>query len=177
MSIKNQKFSRRSWPLRVIKDKEIVDDSWTLYDESALESGLPEADAIVPYTYWKDHRDELSSREGAKLGIVVGGEDDIEEIAAEAEGFELIAIDFPAFKDGRGYSQARILRDHYHYKGDIRAVGDVLRDQLYFMHRCGISSFLVKEDKDLEDALHGFSDFSVKYQTAADAAPPIYRQR
>jgi uncharacterized protein (DUF934 family) len=86
-------------------------------------------------------------------------------------------VEFPAFKDGRGYSHARILREHHGYKGDIRAVGDVLRDQLFLMQRCGISSFYVREDTDIEAALIGLSDFSVKYQTAADGATPVYKQR
>lgn len=90
---------------------------------------------------------------------------------------ELIALDFPAFKDGRCYSHARLLRERYDYQGELRAVGDVLRDQLFFMKRCGIDSFQLRSDKDMEDALNAFNDFSVKYQTAADGAPPIYDVR
>ena len=105
--------------MRVIKDNKIIEDNWTLYSESQLESGLPEGDVLLPYRFWKEYREKLVSRAEGKIAIVVQGEDDIEEIAAVAEEFELIAIDFPAFKDGRGYSQARILRDHHQYKGDI----------------------------------------------------------
>ena len=91
--------------------------------------------------------------------------------------FELVALEFPKFTDGRSYSHARRLRDRFGYRGEIRAVGEVLRDQLFFMQRCGIDSYQVREDKDAEDALKGLSDFSVKYQTAADGAPPVYKLR
>ncbi len=163
--------------MRVIKDNKVVEDSWQIVDESELKSGLPGGDIILPYSYWQSNREVILSRNDGELGLLINGDDDIEELAEDLEFFAIIAIDFPAFKDGRGYSHARILRDHYNYTGDLRAVGDVLRDQLYFMQRCGISSFLIKEEKDIEDAMRGFSDFSVKYQTAADGAEPVYKQR
>ena len=89
----------------------------------------------------------------------------------------MIAIDFPAFKDGRGFSQARLLRERYGYKGEIRAVGDVARDQMFFMARCGINAFEVKPGRSLEDALKAFNDFSVTYQPAADDGRPFFLRR
>ena len=163
--------------MRVIKDNKIIEDSWQIIEESVLESGLPAGDVILPFSFWQTNREELLSRSDGELGLLINGDDDIEELAGDLKHFAIIAIEFPAFKDGRGYSHARILRDHYNYSGDLRAVGDVLRDQLYFMQRCGMSSYLIKEEKDIEDAIRGFSDFSVKYQTAADGAEPVYKQR
>ena len=89
----------------------------------------------------------------------------------------MLALEFPNFKDGRSYSHARLLRERFGFRGELRAVGDVLRDQLFFMQRCGIDAFQVREDKDAEDALRGLSGFTVKYQTAADGLPPIYKTR
>ena len=89
----------------------------------------------------------------------------------------IIALDFPAFKDGRSYSHARILRDRYNYEGELRAIGNVLRDQMFFMLRCGINCFEVTEGKNAEDALKSFNDFTVRYQAAADDAVPIYKLR
>ncbi len=162
--------------MRVIKDNEVVDDSWQQIQESDTEKAIPEGDVIVPFSYWQAHRLDLVERKG-KLGVCINGDDETEEVAKDLAYFDLIAVDFPAFKDGRGYSHARILRDQYEYKGDLRAVGDVLRDQLYYLQRCGINSFHVREDMDYEDAMKGFSDFSVKYQTAADGALPVYKDR
>ncbi|MFT5132461.1 MAG: hypothetical protein ACI9SC_000926 [Gammaproteobacteria bacterium] len=162
--------------MRVIKDKKIVDDNWQRLEEADIGEELPPGDLIIPFAYWRTHRSELLEREG-QLGVCIDGDDETDEVAKDLKNFDLIALDFPLFKDGRGYSHARIIRDHYGYKGDLRAVGDVLRDQLFFMQRCGISSFHLSEGKDLEDALKGFSDFTVKYQTAADGAVPVYKQR
>jgi uncharacterized protein (DUF934 family) len=162
--------------LRVIKDNQVVDDGWVRV--AALEPGqaVPEGDVILPFRYWKENRTGLIGRKG-RIAVCLDGDDRVEAMAGELDQFELIALDFPKFRDGRCYSHARLLRDRYHYKGDIRAVGDVLRDQLFFMKRCGISSFHVRGDKNINDALTAFRDFTVKYQTAADGAPPVYKLR
>ena len=162
--------------MRVIKDSKVVEDSWQRLQEADTEETLPDGDVIIPFTYWQSHKVELLEREG-RLGVCVNGDDETEVVAKDLQHFDLIALDFPAFKDGRGYSHARTLRDHHGYQGDIRAVGDVLRDQLFYMRRCGISSFHLREGKDIEDAMKGFSEFSVKYQSAADGAAPVYKQR
>ena len=93
------------------------------------------------------------------------------------DSFSIIALDFPIFKDGRSYSHARLLRERYNYKGELRAVGDVLQDQLFFMERCGIDSFQIRDDKDIEQALNGLKGFSVRYQAAADDTIPISERR
>jgi len=167
--------------LQVIKDKQIVEDSWQrlieVDDDQALPVGdLPEGDIIVPFKYWQAHQQALQERAG-KLAVCLDGDDETEEVAKQSAQFELIALNFPAFTDGRSYSHARLLRERYGYQGELRAVGDVLRDQLFFMQRCGIDSYQLREDKDIEDALNAFDEFSVKYQTAADGAEPIYKYR
>ena len=88
----------------------------------------------------------------------------------------MITINFPAFADGRGYSLARLLRERHAYQSEIRAVGDVLRDQLFYMKRCGFNAFAIREDRCTEDALNAYNDFSITYQGATDNAEPIYRQ-
>lgn len=162
--------------MRVIKDKRIVEDGWRRLQTVEPEQALPEGDIIIPFRYWVEHREALSSREG-RLAVCIDGEDETEEVARYLQHFPLIALDFPVFKDGRCYSHARLLRDRHNYTGELRAVGDVLRDQLFYMQRCGIDSFHLRADKDMEDALKAFNDCSVKYQAAADGAAPVYRLR
>jgi len=162
--------------LRVIKNKEIVEDSWQRLRQEDISDALPEGDIIVPLSFWKEHEELFKGRTG-RFGVCINGDDDMQDVVAGLDQFEIIAVDFPQFKDGRSYSNARMLRQHYAYQGEIRAVGDVLRDQLFYMQRCGIDSFQVRSDKDLEDALQGLSDFSVTYQAAADGAQPVYKQR
>ncbi len=88
----------------------------------------------------------------------------------------MIAIEFPIYRDGRGYSQARILRDRYSYEGELRAVGDVLKDQMFYLHRVGFNAFEVRADRSIEDALKSLKDFSVTYQPAVDNPLPLRRR-
>ncbi len=162
--------------MKIIKDQVIVEDGWKRLSEIEPDASLPAGDVIIPCAYWLEHKDTLMSREG-KLGICINGDDDMYEVAKDIEHFDLIALDFPAFVDGRSYSNARLLRDRYNFKGELRAVGDVLRDQLFYMQRSGINAFQLREDKNLEDALNAFTELSVKYQTAADGAEPVYKYR
>lgn len=140
------------------------------------EEVIPDGDIVLPFQYWKDNQETLKSRNG-DTAVCINGDDRIEDIVQYLAQFSLLALEFPAFKDGRCYSHARLLRDRYHYQGDLRAVGDVLRDQLFYMMRCGFSSFFIRSDKDIEDALNGLKDYTVTYQTAADGAPPVYKLR
>ncbi len=162
--------------MRVIKDKQIIEDNWQRLDQIDVDQELPEGKAIFPFSYWQANRGKLIEQ-GSKYAVCINGDDATEEVAKDLEHFELIALEFPVFADGRSYSHARLLRQKYNYKGELRAVGDVLRDQLFFMQRCGIDSFHLREDKDIEDALNAFNDFSVKYQSAADGAEPLYKVR
>jgi uncharacterized protein (DUF934 family) len=162
--------------LRVIKDNQVLEDDWIWLPSIEKNGVLPQGNIIVPLKYWQENRDALTSRDG-KLAVCINGEDSLHELVQHLQDFPLIALEFPAFKDGRCYSHARLLRDRYHYQGDLRAVGDVLRDQLFYMKRCGFSSFCVRDDKDIQDALNGLKDFSITYQTAADGNIPIDKRR
>ena len=163
--------------MRVIKDNQVIDDNWQRIDITDEKTSVPAGDIIVPFSYWTEHKSELLERKDGRIAICIHGEDAIEEVVGDLQYFQLIALDFPAFKDGRNYSHARLLRDRYGYRGELRAVGDVLRDQLFFLRRCGFDSFQIREDKDINDAIRGFSDFSVTYQTAADGAAPVHKNR
>ena len=162
--------------MRVIKDMAVIQDNWQRLEQPEVAQVLPAGDVIVPFNHWLDNRESLNSSKG-HLAICINGNDEIETVAKYIQLFDLIALEFPAFVDGRSYSHARLLRERYNYTGELRAVGDVLRDQLFFMQRCGIDSFQLREDKDAKEALKAFNELSVKYQAAADSAKPIYRYR
>jgi uncharacterized protein (DUF934 family) len=162
--------------LQVIKHRQIVTDDWQRLTDINPGDELPSGKVIVPFAYWQVNREKLIAH-GKKYAVCINGDHEAEEVARDIEHFELIALEFPNFRDGRCYSHARLLRERYGYQGELRAVGDVLRDQLFFMERCGIDSFAVRADKNIEDALKAFTEFSVKYQTAADRAVPIYKLR
>ena len=162
--------------MQVIKHRQIITDDWQRLTDIKPGDELPSGKVIVPFAWWQAIRERLIA-ENKKYAVCINGDHETEDVASDLEYFELIALEFPAFKDGRCYTHARLLRERYGYQGELRAVGDVLRDQLFFMERCGIDSFEVRPDKNIEDALKAFTEFSVKYQTAADRAVPIYKLR
>lgn len=103
--------------------------------------------------------------------------DDPAKVAGELEGVARVEVNFPKFGDGRGYSIGRLLRERYGYKGELRAIGDVLRDQLRLMFRCGFDAYALRADKDFNDALNAFDEFTVQYQGAFDEPAPLFRRR
>ncbi len=111
------------------------------------------------------------------LGVRLEPDHDPVSIVDDLDRFSLIAVVFPKFTDGRGYSIARLLRDRYDYRGRLRAVGDVLRDQLFYMLRCGFDSFALKHEEQIEGALSAYHDFSEAYQTSVDRRVPLFARR
>ena len=162
---------------RIIKNDQVVDESWHLLPKDATLDGLSNCDdLIVPLALWREHAHALKARDGG-LGVWLDSDEQVEEIADDLAHFQVVALNFPAFTDGRHYSSARLLRERYRYQGEIRAIGDVLRDQLFLMRRCGFDAFAVRADRDPYDALEGLKVFSVTYQAAADDPRPLFRRR
>lgn len=160
---------------RLIKNLAVTHDDWVRVPQGEWEAAqpLPPGRLIVPLGFWLHHRDALTNRGGA-IGIWLNSDEHPEAIHADIEIFPLVAINFPVFSDGRGYSYARIIREQYGYRGELRAVGDVLRDQLFLMRRCGFDSFELRSDRDPESALEGLDDFRYAYQGATvDISVPL----
>ena len=154
--------------------REIVDDSWQRLDADTGVDQVPDSGAvIVPLTLWQAHRDALIARQDP-VGVWLEAGEEPSALADDLGQLPLIAINFPVYRDGRGYSYARELRTRFGYQGEIRAIGDVLQDQLEYMWRCGFDAFAVREDKDIEEALAGLKGFSVHYQGDARNPLPIY---
>ena len=167
--------------MQIIKDQTIVEDHWqwlAINQSENIDFSAMTGDIIIPFTVWKENQQYCLEYSG-RLGVCINSDHDIHEQALVEPliKLDLIALNFAVFTDGRSYSQARLLRDRYGFTGELRAVGDVLRDQLLFMQRCGINAFQLRDDKDLSDALAAFSELTVKYQTAADSAVPVYKNR
>lgn len=155
----------------LIKDGRIIDDPWlSLEDDAPAPATGP---VIVSLARFRTEREALISR-GAPLGVRLKSNELAAEIGADAGLFDLIAIEFPTFRDGRGYSTARLLRERWGFAGELRAVGNVLRDQLLFMHRCGIDAFEVADANAniVEIWRQAIAEFTVFYQRAADDRLP-----
>ncbi|TLX53369.1 oxidoreductase [Stutzerimonas nosocomialis] len=162
---------------RIIKNGQVIDESWHLLPKDTTLEGLSNSDdVIVPLGLWLEHGHALRARDGG-LGVWLDSDEEIELIADDLEKFQVIALNFPVFTDGRHFSTARLLRERYGYKGEVRAIGDVLRDQLFMMQRCGFDAFAVRPDRDPYDALQSLGDFSEAYQAAVDQPLPLFRRR
>ena len=157
----------------LIREGAISEDEWT-----DIGDGEPvgEGPLIVPLDRWRENR-ALFARHNGPLGIRLKSDQPPAEIADDLGRFELVALEFPNFNDGRAYSYARILREQMGFTGELRAVGDVLQDQLFFMLRCGFDAFDVPEGRDVEAAIKAIGDYSVAYAPAADDMTPAYIAR
>jgi uncharacterized protein (DUF934 family) len=160
--------------MRIIRQRKIVEDDFVHVPDAAE---LPETgDLILNLERYRELRPQLQKR-GGRLGVRLRSDQEAKLVADLLPELALVAIEFPGFKDGRGYTTARLLRERFGFRGEIRAVGDVLRDQLYYMERCGFTAFELKPGKDIDGALQAFSEFSVTYQGATDDPRPLFRRR
>ena len=164
---------------RIISNHCIVEDHWQVptlaADETPATVTLPAAPVLLPLAVWLARRDEIIARY-PQPGVWLDSDEGPEALAGDTDRFAVIAVNFPKFTDGRSYSSARLLRERYRYSGEIRAIGDVLQDQLFYMRRCGINAYALRADKDPEKALAGLTVFSDSYQAAADQPLPAFRR-
>ena len=159
-------------PRRLLRNGRLVDDDWSYAAEDP--SGTAAA-LILSLAEWRDQRDVWVAR-GARLGVILQPADRVEQVTADLPLFSLIACSFSGPSEGRGYSQARMLREQWKFSGELRATGYVRRDQLFFLARCGFNSFELAE-ADLEHAAIAFSTFTAAYQPSNDAGLPLKLQR
>lgn len=162
----------------IIKNKAIVADDWIVLrlneQEAAENVTVAAGKIIVPLQVWLKQRDVLQQR--AEIGVWLTSDERPEDLKDDIHKFSVIAVDFPKFSDGRSYSIAYNLRARLGYTGELRAIGDVLRDQLFYMQRVGFDAFVPRPDRRIEDALKGLTDFSEVYQTSFDQKLPLFRR-
>ena len=163
----------------IIKDRNVVADCWRRLELNA-DGNLPAApsagDIIVPLAMWQGQREQLITRPG-RLGVWLDSHEDPANVAEDLKLFGVVAVNFPTVTDGRGYSIGRLIRERYGYKGELRAIGDVLRDQLFFLSSCGFNAFALREGEDPQEALAAFGDFSEAYQNSVERPLPLFRRR
>ena len=146
---------------QLINSSEVVEDVWIrLADDQAIGD---HKNVIVSLGRLKRQQDDLTSLP-LKLGVEIEPDVDVEDIVVFLDHLQLIVLQFKIFSDGRAFSQARLLRDRYTFCGDIRAVGDVICDQLWFMKRSGFNQFELAKGEDLDLAFQTFDQISITYQ-------------
>ena len=155
---------------------EIAIDHWQRLGDDDDYPSLDALPVLVSLERLEREHARLDTRPGA-YGVWLRGESEVESVAERIRTLPMIAIEVPKFTDGRHYSLARLLRERYAFRGELRAFGDVLPDQLFYMRRCGYTSFELRPGKSLDTALHTLEAFSISYQGAADDPRPLYRRR
>jgi uncharacterized protein (DUF934 family) len=143
-----------------------------------LETALAQASThlLVNAALWLSDKAGLL-QSGKQIAVWLDSDQGADLIAADLPHLPLVALNFPGFMDGRAYSTAVVLRKHHGYTGEIRAIGDVLRDQLFYMKRCGFTTFDLKDSVKLEDAQRAFGDFSATYASTVEEPQPLFRRR
>jgi uncharacterized protein (DUF934 family) len=158
----------------LLKNGAVAADPWhRIVNGEALPAEGP---VIVPFARWRAEHDTLVGR-NTPLGVRLGNADAVAELAPDLDRLEVIVLEFPKFTDGRAYSQARLLRERYGYRHELRAAGNVLRDQLLFMQRCGFDAFELAHDQPVQAWVSATNEFSVFYQPAADDRVPAMQRR
>ncbi len=164
---------------KLIKNGSLQTDHWTVLKEASgpeVLRAVPNKNFIVPLQFWRDYGTELEDYSG-EIAIWLDSHEDVEEIKHQLGNFALIALNFPVFSDGRSYTNARELRENLHYEGEVRAIGDVLRDQLFYMQRCGFDAFALRHDQDSESCEKALADFTTGYQASITEPDPLFRRR
>lgn len=156
------------------KGQLVTHDEWQRIDDDSVMADY----SLISLKRWQDNAASLAPlAQAGKIGLWLNSDETADLIGDECRQFALIAIDFPKFSDGRGYSAARLLRERHGFRGELRSVGDVLIDQLFFMQRVGFDAFALRDDQDLNDALAAFATFTVCYQNDVHDKRPLFRRR
>jgi len=153
----------------------VAADPWIVVEG---DDALPDVgDVVVSAKRFLTEREALLARNAGRLGVLVAPDDAVEDLASDVQRLALVMVHFPVFRDGRGLSSARLLRERFGYAGEVRAVGDVLEDQIFYMLRCGFDAFeIAAQDPEVVFA-RASKSFSAVYQTAADRRAPVWRRR
>ena len=160
--------------MSLLRDGALAEDPWVAVDDDAP---LPAAGTpIVSLARWQRERDILRARNGA-LGVRLPNAASVAAIADDLDRLALVALEFPKFNDGRAFSQARQLRERYGYGGEVRATGQVLRDQLLFMTRCGFDAFEIAKGDPVAAWADALAEFTVFYQPTGDGRLSALHQR
>ncbi|MBG52654.1 MAG: DUF934 domain-containing protein [Alphaproteobacteria bacterium] len=158
----------------LIKNGAFEDDKWVAVDD---DSDLPaDKPVILSLARWQAERETLVGR-NAPVAVKLQSSEAPDALQADLDRLAMIALDFPAFKDGRGYSYARILREHFGFEGEIRATGEVLRDQWLAMTRCGVDAFIVADNVTLEAFNEAVNELSLVYQPTGDGRKTVMQLR
>jgi len=161
---------------KLVKNGELTEHSWvTLRTEDDVNNtNLNQGQWLIPAEQFEAVRQTYSN---AQLGVLASPGTDVELLKTLSETVEIVAIDFTAFMDGRGFSLARTVREYADFTGEIRAVGQFIHDQIFYLSRCGFNSFEFNDETSVETVQTFLASFSESYQAGTDEPQPLFRRR
>lgn len=159
---------------RILRGRAIVEDEWQLALDDAAPV-CPDARLIVPLARWRSERAVLLR--ATAVGVLLPNTEDVETLYPQIADRPLIALQFPAFTDGRALTQAMLLRNRLRFTGELRAVGDVVRDLVFWLGRCGFDAIVPRPGQDLSACRRALDEVRVAYQPAADGRTPVWALR
>ncbi len=159
--------------MKILKNRQVIQDTWrTLSADEALTDG----DLIIPFEQWLSESKALQSHSG-KIGVLISSDTNIQRVIENLNHFALVALNFPKYTDGTCFSYAYLLRERHKFSGELRAVGDIFRDQFAYLERCGFDAIQLEDEEALENGKLAFDEIPIHYQSSADKAEPLYRIR
>ncbi len=162
--------------MTILRDGALVQDDWTLVEDGRTDIELAGGKVIVTLARWRTEGKALAASHEA-VGVLVPNTADIEAVYPEISDRKLIALQFPVFTDGRALSQAVVLRKRLGFKGELRAIGDVIQDLVFWLGRCGFDSIVPRQDQNLEACRAALDELTVAYQATADEHTPVWVRR
>lgn len=172
--IRRGRIETANWPL--LDEQGLVDVVQSSEAARVTPSGARIDGILLAFPLWLARRQSCATI-GMEVGALIREEDDLAAVASHLHDLHIAAVNFPRFTQGRGYSIARLLRGRYGYAGELRAIGDILRDQMFYLARVGFDAFELRADQDPDQALNALSDFSEVYQASTDRPLPLFRRR
>lgn len=156
---------------------ELKAESWSMSgkDETLKPDQPDNENWLVHISQFASHKDALLQK--TNIGVWLDSDDEVDDLASILRQVSVVAIHFPTFTDGRGFSIARKLRDQLDFEGELLATGQFMQDQLFYLKRCGFDAFLVADDADIASMRASLQDFSNSYQASVDEPRPLFRRR
>lgn len=162
---------------KLSKHGELLADSWQVLPKDATPTlgELDRGEWLVHVKWYRENQQALAGM--GNVSIWLDSDDNAGDVADLATSLPVIGVNFPVFTDGRGFSIGRTIRERYQFRGELRAIGNFMQDQLFYLKRCGFDAFVVAEDAAVESMAKSLSDFSDFYQASVDQPIPLFRRR
>lgn len=162
---------------KLTKHGELLTDNWQVVakESTPAPADLSTGQWLAHIKWYLENQNELTGRDN--VGVWLDSDDEAESVLSLIDRLAVIGVNFPVFTDGRGFSIGRTIRERYKFAGELRAIGNFMQDQLFYLKRCGFDTFSVSDNADVESMAVSLKDFSDCYQAAVDQPVPLFRRR